>query len=259
MPFNSLGPRQNGRDFADDNFKCIFVNENVWILIEISLKFVPKGPINNISALVQIKAWRRSGDKPISELMLVIWPKHICVARPQWVKANLGIFTGNMSIRIIWRNYGAGKKLQICGLSTGNGCQARSYYYVKLGNINVTTPSNPALSMWAWAFDHDAETNSWASWCLLLKLDWQDPRNLHSCLSPNMKPLHTCAFLWYLLIDWNKLWYDVADMIQMHQYSIRLHCRNCRYQILVSLQTIKSHLNVPYSMLFLNTYFILCR
>ena len=33
----------------------------------ISLKFVPKGPINNIPALVQIMAWRRSGDKPLPE------------------------------------------------------------------------------------------------------------------------------------------------------------------------------------------------
>ena len=39
--FNTLRPRQNGRHFPDDIFKCIFVNENVWIAIEISLKFVP--------------------------------------------------------------------------------------------------------------------------------------------------------------------------------------------------------------------------
>ena len=31
-------------------FKCIFLSEDVWILIEISLKFIPKGPINNIPA-----------------------------------------------------------------------------------------------------------------------------------------------------------------------------------------------------------------
>ena len=49
---NTLRPRQNGRHFADDIFKCIFLNENVWIPIEISVKFVPKGPINNIPALV---------------------------------------------------------------------------------------------------------------------------------------------------------------------------------------------------------------
>ena len=84
--FNTLRPRQNGRHFAEDIFKCLFFNENVWISIEISLKFVPKGPINNIPALVQIMAWRRSGDKPLSEPMVVSLPTHICVTRPQWVK-----------------------------------------------------------------------------------------------------------------------------------------------------------------------------
>ena len=49
---NTLRPTQNGRHFADDILKCIFLNENVWIPIEISLKFVPKGPIDNIPALV---------------------------------------------------------------------------------------------------------------------------------------------------------------------------------------------------------------
>ena len=54
--FDTLRPRQNGRHFADDIFKCNFLNENVWISIGISLKFVPKDPINNIPALVQIMA-----------------------------------------------------------------------------------------------------------------------------------------------------------------------------------------------------------
>ena len=84
---NTLKPRQNGRHCADDTFKRIFVNENFRILIEISLKFVPKGPINNISALVQIMAWRRPGDKPLSEPMMVCLPTHICVTRPQWVNS----------------------------------------------------------------------------------------------------------------------------------------------------------------------------
>ena len=60
---NTLRSRQNGQHFADDIFKCIFLNENVSISIEISLMFVPKGPINNIPAFVQIMAWRRPGDK----------------------------------------------------------------------------------------------------------------------------------------------------------------------------------------------------
>ena len=83
---NSLMLRQNECHFADDIFNHISLNENVWIPIKISLKFVPKGPINNIPALVQIMAWRRPGDKPLSEPMMIISPTHICVTRPQWVK-----------------------------------------------------------------------------------------------------------------------------------------------------------------------------
>ena len=85
---NSLRPRQNGRHFEDDIFKCIFLNENVWFLNKISLKFVPKGPINNIPALVQIMAWRRPGDKPLSEPMMISLPTHKCVTRPQWVNTS---------------------------------------------------------------------------------------------------------------------------------------------------------------------------
>ena len=82
---NTLRPRQNGRHFADDIFKCIFLNENVWISIKISLKFVPNDPINNIPSFVQIMALRRPGDKPLSEAMMVNLPTHVCVSRPQWV------------------------------------------------------------------------------------------------------------------------------------------------------------------------------
>ena len=82
---NTLRPRQDGRHFADDIFKCIFLNEDIWILINISLKFVLKGPINNITALVQIMAWRHPGDKPLSEPMIMSLMTHICITRPWWV------------------------------------------------------------------------------------------------------------------------------------------------------------------------------
>ena len=88
--FNTLRPRQNGRHFADATFKRIFLNDNVRISIKISLKF-PKGPIINIPALVQIMAWRRLGDKPLSEPMLVSLLTHICVNRPQWVNKRKGL------------------------------------------------------------------------------------------------------------------------------------------------------------------------
>ena len=83
--FNALRPWQNGRHFPDDIFECIFMNGNTWISIKNSLKIAPKVLINNIPALVQIMAWRRPGDKPLSEPMLVSLLTHICVIRPQWV------------------------------------------------------------------------------------------------------------------------------------------------------------------------------
>ena len=69
-PLAHLPSEQNGCHFPDDLFISIFVNENVCILIKMSLKFVPDGLINNKPALVQIMAWRRIGDKPLSEPML---------------------------------------------------------------------------------------------------------------------------------------------------------------------------------------------
>ena len=74
---NTFRPRQNGRHFSDDIFKWIFLNENAWISINISLKFVPRGPINNIPTLVQVMAWRRPGDKPLLEPMMVRLPTHM--------------------------------------------------------------------------------------------------------------------------------------------------------------------------------------
>ena len=45
--FNTLGPIQGGRHFADDIFKCIFLNEKFLISNEISSKYVPYGLIDN--------------------------------------------------------------------------------------------------------------------------------------------------------------------------------------------------------------------
>ena len=105
--FNTLRPRQNGRHFADDTFKRIFLNENVRISIKISLKFVPKGPINSIPALVQKMAWRRPGDKPLSEPMMVSLLTHICVTRPQWVNIiSRTILLIHGALLLIWFDWG---------------------------------------------------------------------------------------------------------------------------------------------------------
>ena len=71
--------------FRRRHFQIHFFYENVWILIKISLKFVPKVPIDNIPALVQIMAWHWPGNKPLSEPMMFRLPTHICVTRPQLV------------------------------------------------------------------------------------------------------------------------------------------------------------------------------
>ena len=55
---------------ADDNYKCIFMNENDRILIRISLKCITRSPIDSKPALVQVMARRQTGKKPVSELML---------------------------------------------------------------------------------------------------------------------------------------------------------------------------------------------
>ena len=82
---NSLKPRWNRCHFADDILKCIFWKENVSVSIKTSLKLIPKHPINSIPTLVQIMAWRRLGDKPLSEATMIILLMHKCVTLPQWV------------------------------------------------------------------------------------------------------------------------------------------------------------------------------
>ena len=71
-----LRSRQNGRQFLNDLFfQFYFENENIWISIKISLKFIPKGPVNNIPAMVYMMTWRRPGDKSLSEPMVsnLLW------------------------------------------------------------------------------------------------------------------------------------------------------------------------------------------
>ena len=77
---NISSTRQHGYHFADDSFKYIYFNENAWISIEILLKFVPKGPINNIPLSV-----------PVRHYLNQWWPSlltHICVIQLEWVNGH---------------------------------------------------------------------------------------------------------------------------------------------------------------------------
>ena len=69
--FKWPSPEQNGRHFADDSLRRIFVNEKFCILIKFSLKFVLNGTIDNNPALAKIMTWHHIGDKPSSEPMLI--------------------------------------------------------------------------------------------------------------------------------------------------------------------------------------------
>ena len=67
---NSSPLGQNGSRFVGDICKYIFMNKKFCILIRISLKFVPKDLIDNMSALVQVMARRLKCDKPFPETMM---------------------------------------------------------------------------------------------------------------------------------------------------------------------------------------------
>ena len=79
---DTFRPRQKVRR---RHFQMYFLEWKCWIPIKISMKFVSKGPINNIPSLVQIMDRRRAGDKPLYESVMVSLLTHICVTRPQWV------------------------------------------------------------------------------------------------------------------------------------------------------------------------------
>ena len=83
---NTLSPRQNERHFPDDVYNWIFLSENAWISIKISLKFVPGGPINNIPALVRRQAiiWTNDG--------LVHWRKNASLDLKELTVTATGIF-----------------------------------------------------------------------------------------------------------------------------------------------------------------------
>ena len=69
---NTLRTRQNGCHVAADILKCISMNENVWILNNMSLKCIPWDLIRNMSAFVQVMAWPLTGTTPLPEPMMTL-------------------------------------------------------------------------------------------------------------------------------------------------------------------------------------------
>ena len=102
---NSPQPGQNDGLFADDIFRCILVNEKgFFILVKISMKFLPEGPINNNTALVQIMAWCWIGNKPLYEPMLTcVGNSHSSASqRPTTFLEDWELFVDFSSILCLW-------------------------------------------------------------------------------------------------------------------------------------------------------------
>ena len=107
---NTLRPIQNGGHFPDNIFKCILLNENVRISIKNSLKFVPKGPINNIPTLVQTMARaRRQAIVWTNELLYNGW---LCICGCQG-----SFYHGNGNILTLWWWLNYEKQLFWCKFS----------------------------------------------------------------------------------------------------------------------------------------------
>ena len=100
QPLNTLRSRQNGHHFADNIFKCIFLNENVSILIRISLKFVPKGPMNNIPALVREMAWCQATSHYLNQC----WLDYRCIYASLGLKELMPVISRSSSCIWSWLN-----------------------------------------------------------------------------------------------------------------------------------------------------------
>ena len=64
---NILRREQKGLHYVDDIFKCINVNQNLHILIQISVKFVPDDLTDKKISLIQEMAWRQGNSLNLSQ------------------------------------------------------------------------------------------------------------------------------------------------------------------------------------------------
>ena len=90
-PYLTHWSRDKMAAILQTTFSKAFTWIRMWIPMKFSMKFAIRGLINNISVLVQIMAWRRQGDKPLSEPMTVSLPTHIYITRFQWVNFEVRI------------------------------------------------------------------------------------------------------------------------------------------------------------------------
>ena len=200
---NSLGPRQNRRHFEDGIVKCIFLNENEWLSLRISLKFVPKVRINNIPSLFQIMAWRRPGDKPLSGPMMVNLLTHICVTQPQWVNRRSllsAVDQGNIDMFPICLIFFYHITLPM----SMNSLSFSTYWSHQLMRSNLYR--YPVLGLWAifnntitaWWAEHNA--------MLFISSTWTPPYciDVVSTLPYSIKPMTTITQLYAIFYSINE-------------------------------------------------------
>ena len=87
---NSLNPGQNGHHFSADISRCIFLNKR-FIFFIVSLTFGLNGPNDNSPTLVSMMAWRRIGDKPLSEPMPPLSLTQKCGTRGRWINSKVQV------------------------------------------------------------------------------------------------------------------------------------------------------------------------
>ena len=197
--FPSLLLTHWGRDKIATIFWTTFSNAFSWMkMYEFPLKFVPKGPINNIPALVQIMTWRQSGDKPLSEPMMVNLLTYICVILPQWVNtfapgrygSNLKVWFSNLLYRIIaqtltmklllrWMLQNLTNEEVNIGSGTAIRQQAITWVSVEFVNPDFCCHIAPLC--------HN-ELTHWASWGRIIIADI----------------LQTLGVKWYLIVPFHK-------------------------------------------------------
>ena len=72
----TLSTKQKTGHVADNIFNCIFFHQNIWSLIQILLRLVPKDLINNMLPLIQVMAWCPIGAMPLPETMTQFIDRH---------------------------------------------------------------------------------------------------------------------------------------------------------------------------------------
>ena len=119
---NTLRPGQDGRHFGRQHFRLHFLEWNFFNFTQNFTEICYLDLIDNMSALVQIMAWPRTGDKPLSEAMLLCcvdayvslslnklthwgWVTHICVSKLTIIGSDNGLAPGRCQT-IIWTNDG---------------------------------------------------------------------------------------------------------------------------------------------------------